>query len=137
MPLIDPRLEQDSVFVTDMPLCQVRLMNQAALPWLVLIPRGTQAIEAHHLPADDQTRLWQEAAWAARAVERLFAPVKINIGALGNIVRQLHVHIVGRFETDPAWPGPVWGALPPAPYVADALADRVTLLQKEFRHADR
>jgi diadenosine tetraphosphate (Ap4A) HIT family hydrolase len=113
---LDARLEADSHHVLDLPLSQVRLFDNAHVPWLVLVPRVAGAVEWIDLDADSRHVLLDEVSAVSEAVRTLRHPHKVNIGALGNIVRQLHVHVVGRFETDPAWPGPVWGAMPARPY---------------------
>lgn len=122
------RLAADTFPVTDLPLCRVLLMNNRLWPWLILVPRRADAVEIHRLAAADQATLMTEIAAASRVVERLFAPEKLNIGALGNVVSQLHVHVLGRTRGDAAWPGPVWGsghAEAYAPGAGEALADRI------------
>ncbi|MDA1071725.1 MAG: HIT family protein [Proteobacteria bacterium] len=121
---LDPRLAADTLPVLDLALCSVRLMNDARYPWLVLVPRRAGAVEIHALEAADRAVLAEETARVAAALERHAPGHKINIGALGNIVRQLHVHVVARREGDAAWPGPVWGKGAAVPYQA-AEADRI------------
>ncbi|MGH8050111.1 MAG: HIT domain-containing protein [Arenimonas sp.] len=106
---LDGRLEADSVFIADGPLSQFRLMNDARYPWLVLVPRIADASEWIDLPEQQQQILLSEINNAARLLREHFVCEKINIGALGNIVRQLHVHVMARTPQDEAWPGPVWG----------------------------
>jgi diadenosine tetraphosphate (Ap4A) HIT family hydrolase len=106
---LDPRLLADTVPVTALRLCDVLLMNDARYPWLVLVPRQPGLVEISDLAADDQVQLWREVNQAADALRHVAPFEKLNIGALGNIVRQLHVHVVGRNAGDAAWPGPVWG----------------------------
>ncbi len=121
---LDPRLAADTSAVTSLPLCDARLMNDARYAWLVLVPRRADVAEVTDLDADDQARLWREVASAASALRAAVPCDKINIGALGNIVRQLHVHVVARRVGDAAWPGPVWGHGEAVPYTterADAL----------------
>jgi diadenosine tetraphosphate (Ap4A) HIT family hydrolase len=125
------QIETDSVFVRDLPLCQVRLQNQSTVPWLVLVPRRDNLNEIHQLDVTDRQQAMEEIAMASRTVENLFAPDKINVGALGNIVPQLHIHVIGRFKTDPAWPQPVWGKLNPTPYSAEALNDMMRRFDDE------
>jgi diadenosine tetraphosphate (Ap4A) HIT family hydrolase len=122
---LHPQLEQDSVFVQDLPVSQLRLMNNSAVPWVILVPRVTDLREIHHLPHAQQHQVMDEMSMMGRRLEELYKPNKINIAALGNIVWQLHIHIVARFNTDPAWPAPIWGKLPPSPYALDALASRI------------
>ena len=113
---LDPRLAGDSVLVADGPLSQLRLMDDARFPWLVLVPRLPGAEEWLDLDGDAQRLLLAEINLAGRALRGLGPVHKLNIGALGNIVRQLHVHVVARREGDAAWPGPVWGSGPRQPY---------------------
>ena len=106
---LDPRLAADTRPVASLPLCDVRLMNDARYPWLVLVPRRAGLVEIADLHEDEQAVLWQEVNRAAAALRAVAPCDKLNLGALGNIVRQLHVHVVARVEGDAAWPGPVWG----------------------------
>lgn len=106
---LDERLENDTLPVAKLALCDVRLMNDSRWPWLILVPRIVGAEEIHHLNADDEAELYKEISEAALVLETVTGCLKINTGALGNIVRQLHVHIIARHEGDANWPGPVWG----------------------------
>jgi diadenosine tetraphosphate (Ap4A) HIT family hydrolase len=106
---LDPRLAADTRAVISLPLCDVRLMDDARYAWLVLVPRRADVAEVTDLDADDQARLWREVASAASALRGAAPCDKIYIGAMGYIVRQLHVHVVARRVGDAAWPGPVWG----------------------------
>ncbi|MFC4528067.1 HIT domain-containing protein [Dyella halodurans] len=119
--VLDPRLEADTQHVVSLELCDVRLMNDARFPWLVLVPRRVGLVEICDLPATGQALLWQEASRAAQVLREIAPFDKLNLGALGNIVRQLHVHVVGRREGDAAWPGPVWGSGRAQPYDEDSL----------------
>lgn len=113
---LDPQLEHDTIFVCDLPLCQVRLMNDANYPWLLLVPRRAKASEITDLSETDQAQLMREVAQSVRALKSETVCLKINVAAIGNIVAQLHVHVVARFRNDPAWPKPVWGHLPARAY---------------------
>lgn len=131
---LDLRLAADTLHVGDMPLCEVRLMNDARYRWLVLVPRVPNVRELFELDEDDGAQLWREIGVASRLLAGLPTIEKVNVGALGNMVAQLHVHIVGRYEGDPAWPGPVWGhsaavAMDPehAGILVDVLADTLKL----------
>lgn len=126
----DPRLAGDSVLVADGPLSQLRLMDDARFPWLVLVPRVPGAEEWIDLGGDQQRLLLAEVNLAGRLLRGLGPVHKLNIGALGNIVRQLHVHVVARREGDAAWPGPVWGAGQRQPYVASAREALVSSLRQ-------
>jgi diadenosine tetraphosphate (Ap4A) HIT family hydrolase len=128
---LDPRLEADTLPLGDLALSSVRLMNDARFPWLILVPRRAGLSELTDLDEADAAMLMDEIRVATRVMLALAKPDKVNIGALGNVVAQLHVHVVGRFRSDPAWPGPVWGSGAANPYpahAAAALADRATAL---------
>ncbi len=113
---LHPQLAADSLPVTEWPLCSVRLIDDSRFPWLILVPRRDGMRELHDLEDQDRTVLMAEISRASDALARGFAPDKVNIGALGNVVAQLHVHVIARWRSDPAWPGPVWGAGQPRPY---------------------
>ena len=124
----DARLVEDSYPVTELPLCQLRLMNDTRFPWLVLIPRRRGVSEVFELEEADQQQLWREAGRLGRAFKTLMEADKLNVASLGNLVPQLHLHLVLRREGDAAWPGPVWGQGEAEHYDLDALAamrDRV------------
>ncbi len=107
---LDPRLAADSVFIADGPLSQMRLVDDARFPWLLLVPRVGDVSEWLELDGTRQRLLLAEINRAGTLVRAQPGVEKLNIGALGNIVRQLHVHLVGRHAGDAAWPGPVWGS---------------------------
>jgi len=113
---LHPTLARDTVEVTRLPLCRVLLMKDARFPWLILVPEREGAREIHDLSPADRAVLIEEIARAGKVLEGLFHPGKLNVGALGNVVPQLHVHVVARTAADPAWPGPVWGSGPAVPY---------------------
>ena len=101
-------------------------MNERSWPWLVLVPRRPGLIEIIDLEPADRLRLMEEIARAAEALCRLYRPDKMNVAALGNVVPQLHVHVIARFRSDPAWPRPVWGVKPARePYEEPALSEAV------------
>lgn len=123
--VLDSRLAADSVSVVDMKLSSVRLMNDATYPWLVLIPRVADAVEIIDLSAGERATLMDEIAAVSSLLRDLTRCDKLNVAALGNMVPQLHVHVIARFTGDPAWPGPVWGKVPARAY---AEASRVGLV---------
>ena len=106
---LDPRLAADTRAVASLPLCDLQLMDDARWPWLLLVPRRAGLVEIADLPGDEQALLWQEVNRAAAALRTVAPCDKLNLGALGTIVRQLHVHVIARVEGAAAWPGPVWG----------------------------
>ena len=124
---LHPRLAADTIFVADWALSRVVAMNDARYPWLILVPRRDGATEIFDLDAQDRRTLIEEIARASHGLKTLTAAAKINVGALGNLVPQLHVHIVARNPGDAAWPGPVWGQGTAQAYQPDALD---TLIRK-------
>lgn len=124
------RLANDCVIVGDLALCRVLLMDDCRFPWAVLVPRRAGAVEVHDLPPGDRVALIDEIALVSRALKKVSGAQKMNIGALGNIVSQLHIHIIGRNEGDDAWPGPVWGAGARVPYDLAAAAACAQELRK-------
>ena len=127
---LHPRLAADSLPVCSLSLCAVHLMNDARFPWLLLVPRRPALTELLDLSPADRRQCYQEIDQAAAALREIIVPDKLNIGALGNVVRQLHIHIIARFEADTAWPDPVWGKGTATPYEASAAAVLITRLQE-------
>ena len=132
---LDPRLAGDSVPVIELPLCSVRLMDDARFAWLLLVPRRAATSEIHELDGMAQEQLWREIRLAGDALRAVAPCDKLNLGALGNIVRQLHVHVVARREGDAAWPGPVWGSGVAEPYAVQARERLVTALHDRLAAA--
>ena len=126
---LDRQLEQDTVLVADWHLCKVRLMNDSRYPWVILIPKVEDVSEIHQLADEQQQLLLGESVRLSKALEQLFAPHKLNVAALGNMVRQLHIHHIVRFEDDASFPRPVWGVGDAVPYEAEALNETVNGLQ--------
>lgn len=121
---LHPQLAKDTLPIADWTLSRVLRMNDSTYPWLILVPRRANCREISELPSGDRHRLIDEVARASEALQREFRPEKINVGALGNMVPQLHVHIIARFTTDPAWPRPIWGVKPPVLFsVTEARAE--------------
>lgn len=125
---LHPQLASDTQPVARFPLCDVLLMDNANHPWLVLVPRVAEAEELIDLDEAQQVELMREVARASRVLQAVFQPHKLNVAALGNLVKQLHVHVIARFEDDIAWPRPVWGSADAQPYSPEALIDRIKRL---------
>jgi len=117
---LHPRLAADTLFVADWGVSRVLLMNDARYRWIVLVPRVVSAVELFDLTQPDRTVLLEEIVKTSQRLKHLTNATKINVGALGNLVPQLHVHVVARTPGDPAWPGPVWGHSPGVPFDAAA-----------------
>jgi diadenosine tetraphosphate (Ap4A) HIT family hydrolase len=113
---LDPRLEADTINVASLAMCELLIMNDARYPWAILAPRIEGARELHDLSATDGAAVWAEVMAVAKAIGAWLGVEKVNVGALGNIVSQLHVHVIGRNAGDPAWPSPVWGHSARVPY---------------------
>lgn len=126
---LHPRLAADTHSVGDLPLCRVLLLDDARYPWVVLVPRLPELREIHELALAERVQLLEESCQVAVWLQRSFAPDKLNLGTLGNLVPQLHLHHIARYRTDPAWPGPVWGHSPAQPYTPAAAAARSAALR--------
>ena len=113
---LDPRLEADTLPLADLPLCRALLMNDARYPWVVLVPRVSSVSEVFELSEEEQAQLWREATRLGAAMKEAFQGDKLNIATLGNVVSQLHIHLVVRYNDDASWPAPVWGNGTPKPY---------------------
>jgi len=124
------QLAADTAFVTDAPLCRVLLMNDANFPWLILVPRRAGLRDYHNLSPDDLAVANDEIVKASRVLTALYKPDKINVAAMGNMVPQLHIHVIARFTDDVAWPKPVWGVAPAEPYMPEALEARLDELRR-------
>ncbi|MES2819370.1 MAG: HIT domain-containing protein [Pseudomonadota bacterium] len=118
---LDSRLLQDTLPIGDFPLCRLLLMNDAHYPWFILVPRREGMSEVFQLDTADQHLLWQEASALAQVLKDSFAADKMNLATLGNVVSQLHVHVIVRRREDAAWPGPVWGRHPAQPYTDEQI----------------
>ena len=130
---LHPQLADDTHPLSSLELCELRLMDDGNYPWLVLVPRVMDAVELVDLDAGQRHRLTDEIDAASKALRTVFRPHKLNVAALGNLVPQLHVHVIARFEDDPAWPAPVWGRVAARPYGPEALVGRITALQEALR----
>jgi len=134
---LDARLATDTVFIAAFSLCEIRLMNDSRWPWLILVPMIQDAEEIHDLSPVEQAQIATETAFAATALKTHTNCAKINTGALGNIVRQLHIHVIARNENDPNWPGPVWGYGVRQEYGDTELAETVERMQKALADSAR
>jgi diadenosine tetraphosphate (Ap4A) HIT family hydrolase len=127
---LDSRLHNDTFFVCDLSLSRVLLMNDSQFPWLILVPKKHDIAEIIELTEQEQVMLTKESAHVSQVMQAMFSPYKLNVAALGNVVRQLHVHHVARFESDVAWPKPVWGNQAAVPYTQEKAESLVASLQQ-------
>lgn len=137
---LHPQLAADCVAIDDLPLCRLLLMDDANYPWCILVPRRAGTRELHELTQADQAMLLRETTLLSAVMQSLFAADKMNIAALGNVVPQLHVHVIARHTDDPAWPRPVWGALPRRRYLdaeRAAVIDRLRQSLAQQRPGER
>ena len=110
--VLDAKLRTDTIEITRLPLCLVRLMNDRRFPWVVLVPARPGLSEIIDLGPAHRTTLMEEISLVSTVMRDVFRPTKLNVGALGNVVAQLHLHVIARFASDDAWPGPAWGTTP-------------------------
>ena len=122
---LHPDLVRDTAEVARFALCRVGLRIDANYPWLILSPMLPGLRDLHDVPPRHHAGLMDEIGRASRALQRVYAPDKINVAALGNATPQLHIHVIARFARDPAWPRPVWGVVPAKPYAAAALGETI------------
>jgi len=120
--VLDSRLQQDTLLVGDFPLCRLLLSNDSNYPWFILVPRRADIWEIFQLDAQDQLQLWRETTALSQVLGKLFAADKLNVAALGNVVSQLHMHVIVRKRDDIAWPSPVWGKHAAQAYTAEQFA---------------
>ncbi|MDI9245653.1 HIT family protein [Marinobacter sp. CHS3-4] len=114
--VLHDKLAADTISLGQSRLCEVRLMNDSHFPWVLLVPRVSSVREIYELSKEQQHRLTEESSLLGEGMMKAFGGDKFNVAALGNMVPQLHVHHIVRFEGDDAWPGPVWGKVAPVPY---------------------
>lgn len=128
---LDPRLQQDTLPIGDFPLCRLLLSNDSNYPWFILVPRREDISELFQLDDADQQQLWKETTALAETLKDSFDADKMNVATLGNVVSQLHMHVIVRKRDDAAWPAPVWGKHPALPYNTG----QVTAIRERLRMA--
>lgn len=134
---LDPRLQQDTLPIGDFPLCRLLLSNDANYPWFILVPRRENISELFQLDDIDQLQLWKETTALAETLKDSFDADKMNVATLGNVVSQLHMHVIVRKRDDAAWPAPVWGKFSAQPYSPEqvaAIRSRLRLVLPEDFH---
>jgi diadenosine tetraphosphate (Ap4A) HIT family hydrolase len=131
---LDLRLQQDTLVLGDFPLCRLLLSKDANYPWFILVPRQEGVSEVFDLDATQQRQLWQETSLLAEHVRASLGADKMNVATLGNVVSQLHMHVIARFKSDIAWPAPVWGKVAAVAYKEQQLAELKAGLQPLTAH---
>ncbi|MFJ4064765.1 HIT family protein [Pseudomonas sp. NPDC089996] len=136
---MDSRLQEDSLVLGDFPLCRLLLSKDANYPWFILVPRRAGVSELFDLSQEDQAQLWKETTCLAEALKHEFKADKMNVATLGNVVSQMHMHVIVRHQGDAAWPAPVWGRVPAVGYAAEqveAIRQRLrVLLTHDYQEA--
>ncbi len=135
--MIDERLAGDTIEVCMLELSCVGLMNDSRYPWLIIVPRKPNLTEIVELDDEARALLWREVDYCSSVMQKLYPGAKLNIGALGNIVRQLHIHVIARHEGDAAWPGPVWGVGAAVPYKDEQKTQLLAKLKEAFQPLPR
>lgn len=130
------RLAADSIHLGDLPLCQLRLINDSRFYWLLLVPRLEGATEITDLNSGEYLQLWQEVLWLSEIIKPLKQADKLNVATLGNLVPQLHLHLIARFKDDAAWPAPVWGRGEALPWEAEARQALIEELKEACKKLD-
>ncbi|EGG93032.1 HIT family protein [gamma proteobacterium IMCC1989] len=130
------RLVADSTQIGELPLCTLLLINDANYPWLVLVPRRPEIREIYQLETADRVQLLEESCVLSEVMDAVFTPLKMNVAALGNMVPQLHLHHIARFSDDPAWPNPVWGAVPAKAYGDEIQQKLIFSIVERFNNTD-
>lgn len=132
---LDPVLAKDTIEITRLKLCHVGFMNDKRYPWLVMVPQKPDLIELIDLDQDDQIQLMREINTLSHIMQTLFNPFKLNTASLGNMVRQLHIHLIARQQDDPAWPGPVWNIGEAIPYQAKEASEVISSIRSAIMNA--
>lgn len=129
---LHPRLSQDSIAVGRFELCQLRMQNDSRYPWFILVPERNGITEIYQLDSAERQQVMSESCYLAEQLAICYRADKMNIAAIGNVVAQLHIHHVVRYQADPAWPAPVWGSAPAIAYTEQAIAEQIELVKRQL-----
>lgn len=127
---LHPILDADTIKIGDFKLSKLLMIKDQQYPWFLLVPKQNDLLDICDLSEEDQRQFWLESDKLSKEIKRLFSPDKLNLGAIGNMVPQLHVHHIARFKDDVAWPAPVWGAKPLLAFDEESLADRLAIVRQ-------
>jgi len=130
---LHPRLKQDCIAIGRFELCQLLMMNDRQYPWFILVPERVGMQEIYQLSKTERQLLTEESSYLAENMAALYQADKMNIAAIGNIVPQLHIHHIARYQTDKAWPAPVWGKFDAVPYTERQIADNVARIKDQLK----
>ena len=129
---LDETLAAASHLIGKMRICEARLLDDKRWPWIMLVPQKDGCEDLHDLDAVDLPLAMEDVRDAANCLQKLVHCDKINVGSLGNMVRQLHIHVIARRENDPNWPGPVWGFEKPVPYELPTRQQLIAKISREL-----
>ncbi|PPK76916.1 diadenosine tetraphosphate (Ap4A) HIT family hydrolase [Methylobacter tundripaludum] len=129
---LHPRLEQDCIAIGRFELCRLLMMNDSQYPWFILVPERADLQEIYQLNKAERELLTEESSYLAENLAALYKADKMNIAAIGNIVPQLHIHHIVRYQVDKAWPAPVWGKFDAVPYTERQIADNLTRIKAQL-----
>ena len=130
---LHPRLIQDCITIGRFDLCQLLMMNDSQYPWFILVPEKADITEIYQLSKADQHTLTQESSYLAENLATLYKADKMNIAAIGNLVPQLHLHHVVRYQVDQAWPAPIWGKFAAVPYTHEQMTENIDRVKKQLK----
>jgi len=131
---LHPRLQQDGIYIGRFELCRLLMMNDHHYPWFILVPEIADRREIYQLAKPERHLLSEESSYLAENLAMLYRADKMNIAAIGNVVPQLHIHHIVRYQTDKAWPAPVWGFVAAIPYTEQQISEHRTLLRSGLKH---
>ncbi|WP_432740487.1 HIT family protein [Methylobacter sp. G7] len=130
---LHPRLEQDCIVIGRFELCRLLMMNDSQYPWFILVPERAGLQEIYQLNKTERELLTEESSYLAETLANLYQADKMNIAAIGNLVPQLHIHHIVRYQTDKAWPAPVWGKFAAEPYTEQQIADTLARVKDQLK----
>lgn len=130
---LHPQLGQDCITIGRFELCRLLMMNDSLYPWFILVPEKPDVTEIYQLSGDDQIQLIEESSFLAKNLSELFLADKMNIGAIGNLVPQLHIHHIVRYKTDKVWPAAIWGKSERIPYTEKQISDKKIIVKNQLK----
>jgi diadenosine tetraphosphate (Ap4A) HIT family hydrolase len=130
---LHPRLQEDTLVIGQLPLCQLLMMNDSQYPWFILVPAQANLTEIYQLSPADQNQLITESSLLAKTLQQLYQADKLNIAAIGNLVSQLHIHHVVRYQTDISWPAPIWGKFPALAYTTEQAEQEIFRIKEALQ----
>ncbi|MDO9424484.1 MAG: HIT domain-containing protein [Methylobacter sp.] len=130
---LHPRLEQDCIAIGRFELCRLLMMNDSQYPWFILVPERADLQEIYQLNKAERELLTEESSYLAENLANLYQADKMNIAAIGNLVPQLHIHHIVRYQTDKAWPAPIWGKFATVPYTEQQIRDNLARVKDQLK----